>query len=68
MLVCSNCGGENIVSLAWCDSNTGKFIDWSMNAENEGTDSEEEDWSYSWCNDCSENHEQIEQEKYKKSS
>jgi len=40
ILVCKNCGGKNIQTLVWVDSNTDEYV-------NEGP-------GYNWCGDCQE--------------
>ena len=43
ILVCRDCGTDNIQSLAWVDANTNKYV---CNAGLNDNDNDK------WCNDC----------------
>lgn len=53
-LVCSVCGGTNILKLAMVDTNTGQYF---MDSWIKGKD---------WCNDCENHTKQITKEEYLK--
>lgn len=55
--VCSNCGGDNVITLAWVDANTNEY-------ESEGDNSTGD----SYCNTCNEHHELVYEDEFLKDS